>query len=110
MESEQQLLAKLRNLELELNSSRVQYKFEQEPDSNIRNKFFQDRRDIVIAREKLENDILGKFVPRLKALEEDINDGIADLENALDALTSTISTLKILNRVTGLVARVFMLV
>jgi hypothetical protein len=110
MESEQQLLAKLRNLELDLNSSRVQLKFEQEPDPNIRNKFFQDRRDIVIAREKLENDILGKFVPRLKQLEEDINDGIADLEKALDNLTSTISTLKILNRVTGLVARVLMLV
>lgn len=110
MELRDEIVEKLRNLEIALNSSKIQTLMENEKDSAIKEAFVRERTDIIVARVKLENAILEQISIRLKQLEPDIKAGIKDLENEAKKLKSTIEFMSIINRVTGLLAKVFLII
>lgn len=110
MELRDEIVDKLRNLEIALNSSKIQTLIDNEKDFAIKAAFLRERTDIIVARVKLENAILERISLRLKQLESDIKAGIKDLENEVKKLKSTIDFLSIINRVTGLLAKVFLII
>ena len=110
MDLRDEIVDKLRNLEIALNSSKIQTLIENEKDSDIKAAFLRERTDIIVARVKLETAILERISLRLKQLEPDIKTGIKDLENEVKKLKNTIDFLSIINRVTGLLAKVFLII
>ena len=93
-----------------MNSIKVQTLFEQSTDITAKRAFLKERNEFIITRSKLENTILEKLAERLRLLEPDLKAGIADLDSELAALSDTVSILSAIRRVTGIVARVLLLV
>ena len=110
MELRDEIVDKLRNLEIALNSSKIQTLIENEKDPDLKEAFVREKTDIIVARVKLENAILERISVRLKQLEPDIKTCIKDLENEVKKLKNTIDFLSIINRVTGLLAKVFLII
>lgn len=104
------VLRELRSCELELYSVKVQEKFEKEKDIAKKQKFFDERTDVTVCRVKLEGAILEKIAARLKCLEEDLNEGLKELNEAIDVVENTVSILNTMKNVTGLVARILVLI
>lgn len=104
------VLRELRNCELELYSVKVQGKFEQEKDIVKKQKFLDERTDVTVCRVKLEGVILEKIAARFKCLEKDLNEGLAELAKAVDDVENTVAILTTMKNVTGLVARILVLI
>lgn len=106
----EEVLKKLRDCELKLNSAKVQKLFEKETDIAKKQKFLDERIDVSISRVKLEGAILEKIAARLKCLEEDLNEGLAELTQAINAVDNTVAILNTMKNVTGLVARILVFI
>jgi hypothetical protein len=104
------VLRELRNCELELYSVNVQEKFEKEKDIVKKQKFLDERTDVTVCRVKLEGAILEKIAARLKCLEKDLNEGLAELAKAVADVENTVAILTTMKNVTGLVARILVLI
>ena len=103
-------LDELRALERELYSSKVQLFWEQNGTDAEKEEFIRERDDIVLSRIKLENTILENIAGRLKELEGGLNDGINNLKQEISDLNNTVNFLNTISRVTGILARVLLLV
>ena len=106
----EKLVNELMALELVLYSSEVQSVIEAEKNLDIKAALIRERTDVVVARVKLENAVLERISARLKQLEPDLKTGISNLENEVKKISNTLSILSIINRVTGLVAKIFLIV
>ncbi|NMG06176.1 hypothetical protein [Brasilonema sp. UFV-L1] len=104
-------LEQLEKQELELNSSRVQLFWEnvKKRDSARAEKFFRERRAIVVQRVKLENEILTRIARSLNELEDDLKEGCKNLQTQIDNLDNEVAFLNVLSRVTGILARILLL-
>lgn len=109
-EVREDLLAKIRKQELRLNSLELQAAFEQENDPAKKATFVQERRNYVIARTNLENAILENIAASLNLLAPDLEDGLEDLEAALQNIKNTVEIMKTIKLVTGIVARIVTIV
>lgn len=104
-----QIIDALRKLELALNSTKFQALIEAEQDLKVRKALLRERTDVVVARVKLENIVLERISARLKQLEPDLKAGIKDLENEIKKISDALDILSIVDRVTGLVAKIFLI-
>lgn len=109
-EVREQLLAEIRKQELRLNSLEIQDALENESDQDKKISFIQERKKYVIARVTLENAILKNIAARLKPLESDLKDALKDLDVALQNVKNTVEIIKTVGAVTGILARVFMII
>jgi hypothetical protein len=105
-----EMLRKLYDCELELYSAKIQEKFEQETDIAKKRKFLDERNDVSFCRAKLEGAILEKIAARIKCLEEDLNEGLEELNKAIDAVENTVVILTAIKNVTGIVARILVFI
>lgn len=105
-----EILRKLYDCELELYSAKIQEKFERETDIAKKRKFLDERTDVSLCRVKLEGAILEKIAARLKCLEKDLNEGLENLSNAINAVNDTVEILTTIKNVTGLVARILVFI
>ncbi|RCJ37912.1 hypothetical protein A6770_14070 [Nostoc minutum NIES-26] len=105
-----QFIDQLRECELELNSPEIQDIFEKEKDTAKRRKFIDERTDLSVFRLKLETAVLEKVAARLKCFEEDLNDGIKDLKDSIDSVKKTVDILTTIKNVTGIVARIVVII
>jgi hypothetical protein len=98
----------LEKQERELNSSRVQLFWEdvKKRDSAKAEKFFRERRAIVVQRVKLENKTLTKIARTLSELEDDLQEGCDNLQTQINNLNDEVAFLNVLSRVTGILARI----
>ena len=92
-----QRLQDLSNLEIKLFSSEVQLFWEQNGTQQEKEDFVTNRTDVVLARAKLENEILEKIASRLLELDESLQAGINNLQQELNSLESTIAILNVIN-------------
>lgn len=105
-----EILRKLRECEIELYSAKIQEKFEKETDIEKKRKFLDERTDISVCRVRLEGAILEKIAARLKCLEKDLNEGLENLRNAINAVNDTVEILATMKNITGLIARILIFV
>lgn len=100
----------LEKQELELNSSSVQLFWEnvKKRDSAKAEKFFRERRAIVVQRVKLENATLTKIARTLNELENDLQEGCNNLQTQINNLNDEVAFLNVLSRVTGILARILL--
>lgn len=105
-------LYQLEKQERELNSSRVQLFWEnvKKRDPARAEKFFRERRAIVVQRVKLENITLTKIVRTLNELEDDLKEGCDNLQMQIDNLNDEVAFFNVVSRVTGILARILLLV
>jgi hypothetical protein len=104
-----QFLDRLRECELELNSSKIQNIFEAETDIAKKRKFIDDRTDLSVLRLKLESVVLEKVAARLKCFEDDLNEGINDLRESIKSVNKTVDILTTIKNVTGIIARILVI-
>ncbi|MBC1223506.1 hypothetical protein GNF10_00590 [Nostoc sp. UCD121] len=104
-----QFLDRLRECELELNSSKIQNIFEAEIDIAKKRKFIDDRTDLSVLRLKLESVVLEKVAARLKCFEDDLNEGINDLRESIKSVNKTVDILTTIKNVTGIIARILVI-
>ncbi|MBE8997324.1 hypothetical protein IQ274_03600 [Nostoc sp. LEGE 12447] len=104
-----QFLDRLRECELELNSSKIQNIFEAETDIAKKRKFIDDRTDLSVLRLKLESVVLEKVAARLKCFEDDLNEGINDLKESIKSVNKTVDILTTIKNVTGVIARILVI-
>ena len=109
-EVREELLDEIRNQELRLNSPEIQFAFEKESDPAKKTSFINERDELTTVRLKLEDVILTKIEARLKLLEPDLKDGLKNLDVALQNVNNTVEILNAIKAVTGLVARIVMIV
>ncbi|KYC43836.1 hypothetical protein WA1_01385 [Scytonema hofmannii PCC 7110] len=104
-------LEQLEKQERELNSSRVQLFWEdvKKRDSAKAEKFFRERRVIVVQRVKLENETLTRIARSLNELEDDLKEGCDNLQTQIDNLNDEVAFLNVISRVTGILARILLL-
>ncbi|MFN6481937.1 MULTISPECIES: hypothetical protein [unclassified Nostoc] len=106
----EEVINKLRDCELKLYSAEIQNKFEQQTDTAKKRKFIDERIDLSVLRVKLESATLEKIAARLKCLEEDLNDGLEALAKSIDNVQNTVDILTTIKNVTGLVARILVII
>ncbi|MEH2118745.1 hypothetical protein [Nostoc sp.] len=102
----EEILKKIRNIELNLNSPEMQQKFENEKDESRKRDFVEQRKNIAILRSQLETAALEKIAASLKKLEPDLLKGIEDLTQAIDKVENTVNILTALKNVTGIIRRI----
>lgn len=104
-------LEQLEKQERELNSSSVQLFWEdvKKRDPVKAEKFFRERRAIIVQRIKLENVILTKIARSLSELEDDLEEGCRNLQTQIDNLNDEVAFLNVISRVTGILARILLL-
>jgi hypothetical protein len=104
-------LDELRAIERKLNSSSVQLHWEDQtiPKSQ-REDFFEQRREIIVLRSKLENEVLARIAKRLEMLEPDLSDGINNLNAQIDRINENIAFINTLSRITGILARILVII
>lgn len=100
---------RIRECELELNSSKMQFIFEAETDIAKKRKFIDDRTDLSVLRLKLETVVLEKIAARLKCFEDDLNEGINDLRESINSVNKTVDILTTIKNVTGIIARILVI-
>jgi hypothetical protein len=106
----EEFINKLRDCELKLNSAEIQDKFEKENDIVKKRKFIDERTDLSVLRVKLETTVIEKIAARLKCLEEDLNEGLKALNKSIDDVQNTVDILTTIKNVTGLVARILVMI
>ncbi|GAB1538110.1 hypothetical protein NUACC21_07680 [Scytonema sp. NUACC21] len=104
-------LAQLKKLEREINSSTVQLFWEDKKRNPEKvKKFFIERRAIVASRAKLENAILARIARSLSELEDDLKEGCKNLQTQIDKLDNEIAFLNVISRVSGILAKILLIV
>lgn len=103
-------LGKLRKTEQKLYSIRVQSYWENHGTPDEKEKFISEREDLTLSRIRLENLVLDKIIIRFKALEGDLKDAREDVEHEIEQLNNTVALLNTIARVTGIIARILLLV
>ena len=106
----EEFINKLRDCELKLNSAEIQDKFEKENDIVKKRKFIDERTYLSVLRVKLETTVIEKIAARLKCLEEDLNEGLKALNKSIDDVQNTVDILTTIKNVTGLVARILVMI
>jgi DNA-binding transcriptional MerR regulator len=105
-----QFLDRLRECELELNSSKIQNILESETDTAKKRKFIDDRTELSMLRVKLETVSLEKVAVQLKSFEDDLNEGINNLKKSIDSVNNTVDILTSLRNLTGIITRILIIV
>ncbi|MEH2151483.1 hypothetical protein [Nostoc sp.] len=100
---------RIRECELDLNSSQIQNIFEAEKDIAKKRKFIDDRTDLSVLRLKLETVVLEKIAIRLKYFEDDLNEGIDDLKKSIKSVNKTVEILTTIKNITGIIARILVI-
>ena len=106
----EEVINKLRDCELKLYSAKIQNKFDKETDIAKKRKFIDERIDLSLLRVKLESATLEKIAARLKCLEEDLNEGLEALAQSIDNVQNTVDILTTIKNITGLVARILVII
>ncbi|MHC5611925.1 MAG: hypothetical protein ACYTXA_13145 [Nostoc sp.] len=78
--------------------------------TTLKRKFIDERTDLSVLRVKLETTVLEKIAARLKCLEEDLNEGLEALTKSIDDVQNTVDILTTIKNVTGLVARILVII
>jgi hypothetical protein len=104
------LLVKIRECENRLYSLEVQNLFEKETDPIKKRKFINERLEVSILRVKLETATLERIAVRLKSFEDDLNEGIANLTEAIASVNNTVIILSAIKNVTGIIARILLII
>ncbi|WP_375506340.1 hypothetical protein [uncultured Nostoc sp.] len=105
----EEILKRIRNIELNLDSPEMQQKFENEKDESRKRDFVDQRKKIASLRSQLETAALEKIAGSLKKLEKDLLEGIKDLTQAIGKVENTVNILTTLKNVTGILGHVLSL-
>ncbi|AVH66633.1 hypothetical protein [Nostoc sp. 'Peltigera membranacea cyanobiont' N6] len=105
----EEVINKLRDCELKLYSPEIQNEFENLIDIVKKRKFIDERIELSVLRVKLESATLERIAARLKCLEEDLNKGLEALGESIDNVQNTVDILTTIKNVTGLVARILVI-
>ncbi len=60
-------------------------------------------------RIKLESIVLEKVAARLKCFEDDLREGINDFKKSIDSVNKTVDILTIVKNVTGIIAKILVI-
>jgi hypothetical protein len=105
----QKILDQLRQQELKMNSNPVQTYWQQQP-SNLADQFFQQQRNLMSERGRLENVELQKLSNALSSFEADLSASCKNLSRELDALDNTTALLKAVSHLTSVIGQTIRLV
>ncbi|MEH2439377.1 hypothetical protein [Nostoc sp.] len=105
----EEVINKLRDCELKLYSPEIQNEFEKLTDIVKKRKFIDERIELSVLRVKLESATLERIAARLKCLKEDLNKGLEALGESIDNVQNTVDILTTIKNVTGLVARILVI-
>jgi hypothetical protein len=105
-----QFLDRLRECELELNSSKIQNILESETDTAKKRKFIDDRTELSMLRIKLETVALEKVATQLKPFENDLNEGINNLKKSIESVNNTVDILTSVRNLTGIISRILVII
>ncbi len=101
-----QLVEKIFQLEILLNSPGVLAKLQEGADKNTKIKIIESVLDLSLARRRLENTLIEKIATQLKRLEPEIQKGIDNLDRAINEMDEANDILNFINILTGIIARV----
>ncbi|MBW4510277.1 MAG: hypothetical protein KME64_27715 [Scytonematopsis contorta HA4267-MV1] len=101
-----QLVEKIFQLEILLNSPGVLAKLQEGADKNTKIKIIESVLDLSLARRRLENALIEKIATQLKRLEPEIQKGIDNLDRAINEMDEANNILNFINILTGIIARV----
>jgi vacuolar-type H+-ATPase subunit I/STV1 len=102
----EELLDYIKHKELQLNSAEIQLAFERETDPAKKSSFILERQQFTVYRVKLENAILEKIASQLNSLKPDLQEGLENLDVALQDVNNTVAILNTVKLVTGIVAQI----
>jgi hypothetical protein len=100
-------LKNIREIESKLGSIEVINFIQQTKLPAERTKFFDLKSEIAIRRSKLEIEILDTIAIRLERLEDDLNQGITNVNTELSNLKNITEVLKAIDVLVGVLSRIF---